>query len=54
MLAANRQWGVEFNDVAVTFINNDYGKGLSDSFINAYKGLGGKVSAVVPHEDRQS
>jgi len=39
-----------FKDVAVTFINNDYGKGLSDSFINAYKGLGGKVSAVVPHE----
>jgi len=39
-----------FNNVAVTFINNDYGKGLSDSFINAYKGLGGKVSAVVPHE----
>ena len=39
-----------FNDVAVTFVNNDYGKGLSDSFINAYKGLGGKVSAVVPHE----
>ena len=39
-----------FNDVAVTFINNDYGKGLSDSFINAYKGLGGKISAVVPHE----
>ena len=38
------------NNVAVTFINNDYGKGLSDSFINAYKGLGGKVSAVVPHE----
>ena len=42
--------GRGFNDVAVTFINNDYGKGLSDSFINAYKGLGGKVSAVVPHE----
>jgi branched-chain amino acid transport system substrate-binding protein len=39
-----------FKDVAVTFINNDYGKGLSDSFTNAYKGLGGKVSAVVPHE----
>ena len=39
-----------FNNVAVTFINNDYGKGLSDSFINAYKGLGGKVSAVVPHQ----
>jgi branched-chain amino acid transport system substrate-binding protein len=39
------------NTVAVTFSNNDYGKGLSDSFINAYKGLGGKVSAVVPHDD---
>ena len=39
------------NEVAVTFTNNDYGKGLSDSFIGAFKGLGGKVSAVVPHED---
>ena len=39
------------NTVAVTFTNNDYGKGLSDSFINAYKGLGGKVSAVVPHDE---
>jgi len=37
-------------NVAVTFVNNDYGKGLSDSFIGAYKGLGGKVSAVVPHD----
>ena len=37
--------------VAVTFTNNDYGKGLSDSFVNAYKGLGGKVSAVVPHDE---
>ena len=39
------------NTVAVTFTNNDYGKGLSDSYINAYKGLGGKVSAVVPHDE---
>jgi branched-chain amino acid transport system substrate-binding protein len=39
------------SQVAVTFTNNDYGKGLSNAFINAYKGLGGKVSAVVPHED---
>jgi branched-chain amino acid transport system substrate-binding protein len=39
------------NTVAVTFTNNDYGKGLSDSFINAYNGLGGKVSAVVPHDE---
>ena len=39
------------NTVAVTYTNNDYGKGLSDSFINAYKGLGGKGSAVVPHDE---
>ena len=38
------------SNVAVTFVNNDYGKGLSDSFIGAFKGLGGKVSAVVPHD----
>ena len=38
--------GRGFNDVAVTFINNDYGKGLSDSFINAYKGLGGKLAQL--------
>jgi len=38
------------SNVAVTYVNNDYGKGLSDSFIGAYKGLGGKVSAVVPHD----
>ena len=43
--------GRGISQVAVTFTNNDYGKGLSDAFINAYKGLGGKVSAVVPHED---
>ena len=39
-----------YTSVAVTFVNNDYGKGLSDSFIGAYKGLGGKVTAAVPHD----
>jgi len=39
-----------FKNVAVTHFNNDYGKGLADSYINAYKGLGGKVSAIVPHD----
>ena len=38
-------------NVAVTFTNNDYGKGLSDSFKTAFEAMGGKVSAVVPHED---
>ncbi len=38
-------------DVAVTYTNNDYGKGLADSFESAFTGMGGAVSAVAPHED---
>jgi branched-chain amino acid transport system substrate-binding protein len=37
--------------IAVTYTNNDYGKGLSDSFVSAYKALGGKVAIVAAHED---
>ena len=37
--------------LAVTYSNNDYGKGLSDSFVNSFKALGGTVTAEVPHED---
>ena len=38
-------------DVAVTFTNNDYGKGLANSFANAFKVVGGKVSISAAHED---
>ena len=38
-------------DVAVAYVNNDYGKGLADTFTAAYKGDGGTVSAVAPHEE---
>ncbi|MGB1238706.1 MAG: ABC transporter substrate-binding protein, partial [Pseudomonadales bacterium] len=38
-------------EIAVTYTNNDYGKGLSDSFTAAFKKLGGKVSIVAAHED---
>jgi len=37
--------------IAVTYTNNDYGKGLSDSFVSAFKALGGKVAIVAAHED---
>ncbi len=37
--------------VAVTYTNNDYGKGLSDSFEDAYTASGGKVEIVAAHED---
>ena len=39
------------SEIAVTHTNNDYGKGLTDSFNSAYTALGGKISATVPHED---
>ncbi|MFT5706605.1 MAG: branched-chain amino acid transport system substrate-binding protein, partial [Oceanospirillaceae bacterium] len=38
-------------NIAVTYTNNDYGKGLSDSFVAAFKAHGGKVSIVAAHED---
>ncbi len=37
--------------VAVTYTNSDYGKGFSDAFIASYEGMGGTVTANVPHED---
>jgi branched-chain amino acid transport system substrate-binding protein len=39
------------SEVAVTYTNNDYGKGLSDSFSNAFKAKGGKISIIAAHED---
>jgi branched-chain amino acid transport system substrate-binding protein len=37
--------------VAVTFTNNDYGKGLADSFAAAFEALGGTIAINAPHED---
>ncbi len=37
--------------VAVTYTNNDYGKGLADSFQSAYSAAGGEITASVSHED---
>jgi branched-chain amino acid transport system substrate-binding protein len=37
--------------IAITYTNNDYGKGLSDTFSKAYTALGGKVEIIAAHED---
>ena len=37
--------------VAVTYTNNDYGKGLADSFAEAFKRKGGTVTIVAAHDD---
>jgi len=38
-------------DVAVTYVNNDYGKGLADVFVATFTAGGGSVTANVAHED---
>lgn len=40
-----------YRTVAVTYTNNDYGKGLADSFKAAYIAAGGTVTIVAAHED---
>jgi len=37
--------------VAVTFTNNDYGKGLAEAFGAAFKAAGGEVAISAAHED---
>ena len=39
------------DSVAVTFTNNDYGKGLEGSFSEAFEKLGGKIEIAAAHED---
>ncbi len=40
-----------YKSVALTYTNNDYGKGLADAFKTAFEKAGGKVTVSVPHED---
>ena len=37
--------------VAVTYTNNDYGKGMADAFKAAFEAAGGEVTIVASHED---
>ena len=37
--------------IAVTYTNNDYGKGLADAIASNFMKQGGKVTINVPHED---
>jgi len=39
------------SEAAVSYTNNDYGKGLADSFEAAFTAAGGKVTLNSPHED---
>jgi branched-chain amino acid transport system substrate-binding protein len=37
--------------IAMTYTNNDYGKGLADSIQSSFEAIGGKVTINIPHED---
>lgn len=37
--------------VALTYTNNDYGKGLADAFVAAYEAAGGEITANISHTD---
>jgi branched-chain amino acid transport system substrate-binding protein len=41
-------------DVAIVFVNNDYGRGLAQSFSDAFQKIGGKVTASVSYEEKQA
>jgi branched-chain amino acid transport system substrate-binding protein len=42
------------DSVAIVYVNNDYGRGLSESFRNAFEQRGGKVLQTVPYEEKQA
>src|SRR5690606_17297579 len=39
------------DSIAVTYVNNDYGKGFADALASAFEALGGSVAANEAHED---
>ncbi|MFS4583377.1 ABC transporter substrate-binding protein [Phaeobacter sp. C3_T13_0] len=39
------------NSIALTYTNNDYGKGLADAIKSSFEGVGGEVTIVTAHED---
>ncbi len=43
--------GRGYDTVALTYTNNDYGKGLADSFQSAFEAAGGTVTISAAHED---
>ena len=37
--------------IALTYTNNDYGKGLADAIVNSFEAVGGEVTISAAHED---
>jgi len=41
----------DIGSAAMTYTNNDYGKGLADAIQSAFEAKGGEITAVAAHED---
>src|SRR5699024_1828682 len=44
----------DISDVAIIYVNNDYGKGLAASYTKAFEKLGGNVTHTVAYEPKQA
>lgn len=42
------------DEVAVTYVNNDYGRGLADAFVATFEAEGGTVAENLAHEDNRA
>jgi len=42
------------DEVALSYVNNDYGKGLADSFQSSFEEAGGTITIVASHEDEKA
>jgi branched-chain amino acid transport system substrate-binding protein len=51
LVLANVVKSKDIDQVAVTYVNNDYGKGFAEAFQKAFEKTGGKVLASEAHED---
>lgn len=51
LVLANVVKSKDIDQVAVTYVNNDYGKGFAEAFQAAFEKTGGKVLASEAHED---
>ncbi len=44
---------LNYSNIAVIYVNNDYGKGLADTLQATFESLGGTVSESVPYEENK-
>ncbi len=43
-----------YGPIAVTYLNNDYGKGLAEAFRDEYEAQGGEIAAFAAHEEAKA